>query len=151
MIRRPPRSTRTDTLFPYTTLFRSKNLRHRTAQRGRRIRDGDTGLAEGLHLRLRGALAPGDDRAGMAHPLARRRRDARHEADQRLAAAGSGVERRRILLGGAADLADHDDPFRLVVVEDKPDRLDEIRAVDRIAADADAGGLPQPGRGGLRL
>src|SRR3546814_14004974 len=27
MIRRPPRSTRTDTLFPYTTLFRSPRLR----------------------------------------------------------------------------------------------------------------------------
>src|SRR3546814_12461449 len=27
MIRRPPRSTRTDTLFPYTTLFRSPALR----------------------------------------------------------------------------------------------------------------------------
>src|SRR3546814_1628142 len=27
MIRRPPRSTRTDTLFPYTTLFRSSNLK----------------------------------------------------------------------------------------------------------------------------
>src|SRR3546814_19760359 len=27
MIRRPPRSTRTDTLFPYTTLFRSAKLR----------------------------------------------------------------------------------------------------------------------------
>src|SRR3546814_3259890 len=26
MIRRPPRSTRTDTLFPYTTLFRSKHI-----------------------------------------------------------------------------------------------------------------------------
>src|SRR3546814_13515702 len=26
MIRRPPRSTRTDTLFPYTTLFRSRGL-----------------------------------------------------------------------------------------------------------------------------
>src|SRR3546814_5445776 len=26
MIRRPPRSTRTDTLFPYTTLFRSSQL-----------------------------------------------------------------------------------------------------------------------------
>src|SRR3546814_5103026 len=26
MIRRPPRSTRTDTLFPYTTLFRSPGL-----------------------------------------------------------------------------------------------------------------------------
>src|SRR3546814_5763431 len=29
MIRRPPRSTRTDTLFPYTTLFRSVR-RHRS-------------------------------------------------------------------------------------------------------------------------
>src|SRR3546814_17567169 len=28
MIRRPPRSTRTDTLFPYTTLFRSAGLEH---------------------------------------------------------------------------------------------------------------------------
>src|SRR3546814_8653320 len=27
MIRRPPRSTRTDTLFPYTTLVRSRRLR----------------------------------------------------------------------------------------------------------------------------
>src|SRR3546814_3497803 len=27
MIRRPPRSTRTDTLFPYTTLFRSESFR----------------------------------------------------------------------------------------------------------------------------
>src|SRR3546814_15492268 len=26
MIRRPPRSTRTDTLFPYTTLFRSEGI-----------------------------------------------------------------------------------------------------------------------------
>src|SRR3546814_14091568 len=31
MIRRPPRSTRTDTLFPYTTLFRSTG-RHRRAK-----------------------------------------------------------------------------------------------------------------------
>src|SRR3546814_6461954 len=30
MIRRPPRSTRTDTLFPYTTLFRS-NYSYRTS------------------------------------------------------------------------------------------------------------------------
>src|SRR3546814_18850734 len=50
MIRRPPRSTRTDTLFPYTTLFRSplgapvgaardadrfRRLRHRLAHRYR--------------------------------------------------------------------------------------------------------------------
>src|SRR3546814_1011450 len=31
MLRRPPRSTRTDTLFPYTTLFRSFELRPRIA------------------------------------------------------------------------------------------------------------------------
>src|SRR3546814_16510884 len=32
MIRRPPRSTRTDTLFPYTTLFRS--FHHRQVHEG---------------------------------------------------------------------------------------------------------------------
>src|SRR3546814_15152223 len=33
MIRRPPRSTRTDTLFPYTTLFRSGFCRRLTGNR----------------------------------------------------------------------------------------------------------------------
>src|SRR3546814_4880681 len=33
MIRRPPRSTRTDTLFPYTTLFRSYSLLNRDAEK----------------------------------------------------------------------------------------------------------------------
>src|SRR3546814_3742948 len=31
MIRRPPRSTRTDTLFPYTTLFRSQKMKNYAA------------------------------------------------------------------------------------------------------------------------
>src|SRR3546814_10335318 len=36
MIRRPPRSTRTDTLFPYTTLFRSRRVTNAAASwRGR--------------------------------------------------------------------------------------------------------------------
>src|SRR3546814_5287591 len=35
MIRRPPRSTRTDTLFPYTTLFRSRGGGARLAARDR--------------------------------------------------------------------------------------------------------------------
>src|SRR3546814_5788357 len=39
MIRRPPRSTRTDTLFPYTTLFRSRDdadhLEQREVDRGK--------------------------------------------------------------------------------------------------------------------
>src|SRR3546814_8650977 len=39
MIRRPPRSTRTDTLFPYTTLFRSLAFEHqpRFSPDGQRI------------------------------------------------------------------------------------------------------------------
>src|SRR5438093_8177201 len=36
MIRRPPRST----LFPYTTLFRSRRIRRRQARRGRRAAEG---------------------------------------------------------------------------------------------------------------
>src|SRR3546814_4175807 len=51
MIRRPPRSTRTDTLFPYTTLFRScrrrgsgsarrRSPRGRLRRRNRRSRNG---------------------------------------------------------------------------------------------------------------
>src|SRR3546814_7931032 len=35
MIRRPPRSTRTDTLFPYTTLFRSPGASARRRRRGK--------------------------------------------------------------------------------------------------------------------
>src|SRR3546814_9134469 len=35
MIRRPPRSTRTDTLFPYTTLFRSVRTFSRTGETAR--------------------------------------------------------------------------------------------------------------------
>src|SRR3546814_15230354 len=38
MLRRPPRSTRTDTLFPYTTLFRSGHPRRRRRQGARRGR-----------------------------------------------------------------------------------------------------------------
>src|SRR3546814_8466408 len=41
MIRRPPRSTRTDTLFPYTTLFRS----------GARGQEANPGLSEGFSVR----------------------------------------------------------------------------------------------------
>src|SRR3546814_1115673 len=40
MIRRPPRSTRTDTLFPYTTLFRSlQRIAERDHVAGRPLRE----------------------------------------------------------------------------------------------------------------
>src|SRR3546814_19946830 len=37
MIRRPPRSTRTDTLFPYTTLFRSVGKQQDRDERGHHV------------------------------------------------------------------------------------------------------------------
>src|SRR3546814_9399961 len=59
MIRRPPRSTRTDTLFPYTTLFRSRSWswslrrsdRCKACRRSARRRCRGTG--SGCHARAR--------------------------------------------------------------------------------------------------
>src|SRR3546814_19493436 len=55
MIRRPPRSTRTDTLFPYTTLFRSVADRDRSGFLRRRLHDlrlpGNDAGAPRLHFR----------------------------------------------------------------------------------------------------
>src|SRR3546814_14554989 len=44
MIRRPPRSTRTDTLFPYTTLFRSKRAEVGDTLAMRRLKEGRSDL-----------------------------------------------------------------------------------------------------------
>src|SRR3546814_16560076 len=67
MIRRPPRSTRTDTLFPYTTLFRSPEgrPRHHLYADDSRGRGGDARLRadrRGAQRRLRRLLARGDPR-----------------------------------------------------------------------------------------
>src|SRR3546814_19806599 len=50
MIRRPPRSTRTDTLFPYTTLFRSGRMAAQDRQR--------RGAADGGVYRTRCRIGP---------------------------------------------------------------------------------------------
>ena len=55
----------------------------------------------------------------------------------------------RLLLGIAADLADHDDGLGLRVGQEHLQAVDEVGAVDRIAADADAGRLAEAGGGGL--
>src|SRR5438105_877941 len=55
-----------------------------------------------------------------------------------------------LLLGGAADLADHDDCLGLVVGEKHLQHVGEVEPVDRVAADADAARLSQPGGGRLR-
>src|SRR3546814_7054373 len=68
MLRRPPRSTRTDTLFPYTTLFRSGQQQTHADRRG-------------LHVE-----EPGDDDSGIrckrGHAdLRRRRRSEEHTSE----------------------------------------------------------------------
>src|SRR3546814_12665653 len=61
MIRRPPRSTRTDTLFPYTTLFRSGQMNARAIHFHRLGVEIDGELAGADH-RLRMPLGAADDR-----------------------------------------------------------------------------------------
>src|SRR3546814_20326644 len=99
-IRRPPRSTRTDTLFPYTTLFRSDRARwrHGPTVRGRAVRDaarrreraGEDRLRLARDQAARGQERPADfvrggtraarRRAGRSRPCARLQRTDRQPA-----------------------------------------------------------------------
>src|SRR3546814_9667881 len=72
MIRRPPRSTRTDTLFPYTTLFRSHRLGPRDRQDHRaQHEEADDAVVHQKHDRIDGRKGSEDDRIadeiGRAH------------------------------------------------------------------------------------
>src|SRR3546814_8319592 len=58
MIQRPPRSTRTDTLFPYTTLFRSRPLNSPFDRSD--AADLPLQLHHAVQQRLRGRRAAGD-------------------------------------------------------------------------------------------
>src|SRR3546814_20356856 len=59
MIRRPPRSTRTDTLFPYTPLFRSLAAVRRDARRSARRREGRAARSPCEHRSRRARAARG--------------------------------------------------------------------------------------------
>src|SRR3546814_13955664 len=67
MIRRPPRSTRTDTLFPYTTLFRSSVFEYAVRPDSQSIRDGarcfvfPSNALWTAHIATRPALADSGD------------------------------------------------------------------------------------------
>src|SRR3546814_6252834 len=82
MIRRPPRSTRTDTLFPYTTLFRSLEHRHQRAHDHAHhavLAPGVDGGVGGRQDALAAGLVQDDDEAArlvrrpVDHPPAQRR------------------------------------------------------------------------------
>src|SRR3546814_17434101 len=91
MIRRPPRSTRPDTLFPYTTLFRSAIVGHAAVQdhpsETRRVarRRDESGLVADIGERRR-ALPPGR----LGHCGGRRQPIARELIGRQLACGGQG-------------------------------------------------------------
>src|SRR3546814_2028624 len=69
MIRRPPRSTRTDTLLPYTTLFRSGSADPPLqAVLGGLLRSGRRDLLRGRGAQGRVRLLPGQRRSQQAVP-----------------------------------------------------------------------------------
>src|SRR3546814_9838175 len=74
MIRRPPRSTRTDTLFPYTTLFRSARHHPLRLRRRRRRRAEQSRRRRRRRLRRRRGRESGRD----LHSLFRQRAEAHH-------------------------------------------------------------------------
>src|SRR3546814_694873 len=71
MIRRPPRSTRTDTLFPYTTLFRLLLPVPEDQRQATQRVPGSGSFLGLLHRRKRSVLPdalPGDERNAQAYP-----------------------------------------------------------------------------------
>src|SRR5215467_13501794 len=83
----------------------------------------------------------------MAHATPGRRRAAGNEADHRLLAPALGLvleELRCVFLGRSADLADHDDRPGCFISKKHLQHGDEVRALDRVAADAYRGGLAEP-------
>src|SRR3546814_15533068 len=88
MLRRPPRSTRTDTLFPYTTLFRSEDAEGGDGLKAARgIAGMSVDIFEAVDLSVGG-------RHEFDDPLARMRRDPRRLFEQ-VPAAVIGLDRLR--------------------------------------------------------
>src|SRR3546814_19991878 len=88
MIRRPPRSTRTDTLFPYTTLFRAQAIFRLGGRIDQRTGAGDPAGADDLHFRLHELdhvvdRVAGFDVADMAIDIDRDRRVGIRSAERR--------------------------------------------------------------------
>src|SRR3546814_18668917 len=113
MIRRPPRSTRTDTLFPYTTLFRSQAGEAAFGEEAVGVDKGDLeragglarGIVEGAVARLvAGAEIVGADPRPHAGDLARscRVRRPRPDLDRPRPASGETKARHETTRDGEA-------------------------------------------------
>src|SRR3546814_14237036 len=67
MIRRPPRSTRTDTLFPYTTLFRSFQVGVHILRHKSDVDASGRALSDIAEVALRGLYGPVVEDLARAH------------------------------------------------------------------------------------
>jgi hypothetical protein len=92
------------------------------------------------------SLPAGDDRAGVAHPLSFRRGLPGDEAHNGFRHSPP-HEFRRLLFRGAPYLADQDHRVGIRILLEKRENIDERGPDDRVAADPDAGGLPDPAGG----
>mmetsp|Transcript_70039 Transcript_70039/g.200728 ORF Transcript_70039/g.200728 Transcript_70039/m.200728 type:complete len:230 (-) Transcript_70039:437-1126(-) len=121
-------------------------LQHRGTQLRGALRDVDAGRLQRLDLVLGTALAACDDGARVAHASAWRRGDAGDEGDHRLVGLVVGLQPLgSVLLGASANLTDHDDTFCRRVVHEALEAIDEVGAVEGVAADADASRLAKAG------
>src|SRR5690242_3917845 len=100
----------------------------------------DARCCHGRVFIFRCALTSADDGARVAHAASWRRSLAGDETDNRLFHAGPDPCR-GLFLGVAADFTDQNDGARIGIVVKKLDGIEEGRADDGVAADADAGGL----------
>src|SRR5689334_20517013 len=98
-------------------------------------RDLDARCLHHVQLLVGGALAARDDRARVAHALARWRRDTGNESDYGLAHVVLDPLRSRFFIR-AADLANHHDGVGARVVVEKLQHVDVLETIDRIATDA---------------
>src|SRR3546814_11534560 len=88
MIRRPPRSTRTDTLFPYTTLFRSwRQVRRRSLCSA--FAGGIPAIGDDPIPGKQSMMPPNQSLADSAHACGQRLRAAREAAGLRVAEVAS--------------------------------------------------------------
>src|SRR5690606_32665914 len=108
----------------------------------------DSGLVEGGLLGFGGAFAAGDDGPGVSHASSGRGGGPGDEGGDGFVAVFGGPGG-GFFFGSAADLADHDDGLGLRIVVEHLEHVEVGGAVDGVAADADAGGLAEPGLGEL--
>src|SRR3989304_2008465 len=123
-----------------------ENFHHRLAYLGCAPGDPYPGPLHGLELLLCSALSAGDDGASVSHPLALGGGSARDIADHGLGDVLTD-ELGGLFLGRAAYLAYHDDGAGAGVLLEELQYVDEVGAVHRVSADADAGRLSEAGPG----